>query len=341
MSKTEAVCSKILVPLALLLVLRLSAAAFRRLPDGYNGSYSKSTPKFNYAAYEAGAKVLAASGHVTGAKGLLQESSEKYMVVPCHFQQEWIEMSLSEDIRLEAVEMVSGEMYSSSFSEVIIEGSPVYPANKWTNLGIFPLSPASTKSLFPLRKRLWLRYLRITFHTAGRSDHYYCCMNRIAVYGSTLLQGLKEELDDTQLRTNQQLNSYKSSQISTSLAPLSHASSSISESLFLIANMQRLRTSSGSWAYPAYGPVFFFNDTQRFGVSEWRAEYHSKPETRTQKSERTRTNESVSVFKKVADQVANTAVKLEIMGDYMSLLEQLSLKTQSKLADLDLSVRIM
>lgn len=340
MSKTEAVCSKILVPLALLLILRLSAAVFRRLPEGYNGSYSKSSPKFNYAAYEAGAKVLAASGHITGAKALLQESIEKYMVVPCRFQQEWIEISLSEDIRLEEVEVVSGEMYSSAFTEVVVEGSPVYPANKWTPLGVFSLPAASAKSRFPLRKRLWLRYLRLTFHTAGSSDHYYCSMNRVAIYGSTLLQGLKEELDDTQARTDQQLHSYKSAQIASSLAPLSHASSSLSESLFLIANMQRLRTSSGSWSYPAYGPVFYFNETQLFEQGR-RPAYAMKAESRTQRSERTRGNESITVFKKVADQVASTAVKLEVMGDYMSLLEQLSLKTQSKLADLDLSVRTM
>ena len=340
MSKTEAVCSKILVPLALLLVLRLSAAAFRRLPEGYNGSNSKPSPQFNYAAYEAGAKVLAVSGHITGAKGLLQESSEKYMVVPCRYQQEWIEISLSEDIRLEEVEIVSGEMYSSQFKEVGMEGSPVYPTNKWTSLGVFPLSAVSAKSRFPLRKRLWLRYLRLTFHTPGSSDHYYCSMSRVAVYGSTLLQGLKEELDDTQVRSAQQLHSYKSSQISSSLAPLSRASSSLSESLFLIANMQRLRTSSGSWAYPTYAPVFYFNETTVFAPME-QGRKPTYAEARTQRNERSQGNESITVFKKVADQVASTAMKLEVMGDYMSLLEQLALKTQSKLADLDVSVRTM
>lgn len=335
MSKTEAVCAKILVPLALLLVLRLSASAFHRLPRGHNGTHVKAPVKFNYAGYEAGAKVLAVSAHITGAKGLLQETNERYMVVPCHFQEEWIEIGLSEDIRLEALEVFSDDMYCSSFSEIQVEGAATYPASKWSPLGTFPLAPGAQRSLFSLSKRLWLRYLRITFFTSGRSDHYYCAMNRIAAYGSTLLQGLKEELEDTQVRTSQQLHSIKNSLLTTSVSSFSSPSSSISDSLLLISNMQRLRTTSTILTYPPTEPESFGNET----VASRPLITSSKSQVYPLKSPRPQSNESITVFKKVADQVASTTVKLEMMGDYMGMLEQLSLRTQNKLAELDHSVR--
>lgn len=148
---------------------------------------------FNFASADAGARVLAASRAVVGAKNVIQDSVDRYLLTPCTsgFEQaRWIEIELSEDVILDTVEVGNFEFYSSSARNVVVLGAGTYPPAQWNVLGVFGYTDVRTLQSFRIQKRVVTRYLRIMF-VGKQGQEYYCPVSTIRALGKNLIADWK------------------------------------------------------------------------------------------------------------------------------------------------------
>lgn len=169
-------------------------------PDPTSTSHQGVKDKpFNYAAADAGARILATSKGVSGAKNIIDKSVDKYSLAPCHGDgmaaSRWIDLELSEDIILEHIETANLEFYSSSPKRVGIFGASKYPPEQWKVLGVFEFSNVRKLQRFEIKDRLvTTRYLRVMY--AGKQGHeYYCPISTIRAYGKSLLADFRDALE--------------------------------------------------------------------------------------------------------------------------------------------------
>ena len=152
---------------------------------------SKESTRYDYAALESGGKILEHSHQIFGAKGILREDKDKYLLVPCEVPEKWIEISLLEYILIDEVQFIQGEIYSSPFKEVEIYYSAQYPSDTWELLANVTLLPILNPQKFQVINR-WVRFLKIIFKSHYDNEHY-CTLTQFSVYGNSILQELDEE----------------------------------------------------------------------------------------------------------------------------------------------------
>lgn len=156
---------------------------------------------FNFASVDAGARILASSGGVVGAKNVIEGSMDKYSLAPCNGEglggSRWIDVELSEDIILERVETGNLEYYSSSARKIAILGASAYPPAKWNVLGVFDFAHIRTLQKFEIKDRMTTtRYLRVMF--AGKQGHeFYCPISTIQVFGKSLIADWKDAFESS------------------------------------------------------------------------------------------------------------------------------------------------
>ncbi|CAG9312268.1 unnamed protein product [Blepharisma stoltei] len=191
MSKSDALFPTFIVPLFLLVFLRFI------LPIPFN--FAAHTPKphqkisirYDYAAIDSGGKILDHSSMMSGSGGILRGDRDRYMVVPCHLGEKWIDISLSEDISIDEFMIIQGEIYSSPFKEIELFGSTEYPPQKWIPIGNFTLEGSQSLQKFKTSP-IWVRFLKLVLKT-HYGNEYYCSLTQFSVFGSNVLKTINDD----------------------------------------------------------------------------------------------------------------------------------------------------
>ncbi|CAN8062426.1 unnamed protein product [Agarophyton chilense] len=164
---------------------------------------------FNFASADAGARVLAHSDGVVGAKNVLIGSVDKYLLAPCDgpglMGSRWIDLELSEDVILESIETANFEYYSSSARKVAVLGASTYPPKRWNILGVFDFQNIKSIQRFQISRRVVTRFLQVMY-TGKQGDEYYCPVSTIRAFGKNLIADWKD-LFEVQASDNDQVES--------------------------------------------------------------------------------------------------------------------------------------
>lgn len=154
-------------------------------------SAENSRPRYDYAASDPGGKILGHSRDLFGARGILKPDKDKYLLVPCSQSEKWVEISLLEDILIDEVQFIQGEIYSSDFRSIEILYAIDYPTESWQHLANVVLEPGPYPQRFKVES-VWVRFLKVVF-LSHYGNEYYCTLTQFSVYGSTILQNLSED----------------------------------------------------------------------------------------------------------------------------------------------------
>lgn len=153
---------------------------------------------FNFASADAGARVMLASDGTIGAKNVLDDNVDKYLLTPCQSDGpdniRWIDIELSEEAILERFQTANLEYYSSSPRKIVVLSANSYPPTQWNLLGMFEFANVKTHQTFAIEKRVVTRYMRVMF--AGRHGHeYYCPISSVRAFGKNLIADWKDALE--------------------------------------------------------------------------------------------------------------------------------------------------
>lgn len=153
---------------------------------------------FNFASSDAGARLLAASEGTIGAKNVLDNNDDKYLLTPCGGDEtshsRWIDIELSEEVILERFQTGNLEYYSSSPSKIVVLSANSYPPTQWKLLGMFEFSNIRRVQMFNIERRVVVRYLRVMF--SGKQGHeFYCPISIVRVFGKNLIADWKDALE--------------------------------------------------------------------------------------------------------------------------------------------------
>ena len=169
-------------------------------PDGVilpASSILSASDRFNYAAYDSGAKLLASSPRMQSASSVLVSDDDRYMMVPCSEPSKWLVLQLKEDILLQELELHNLEHYSSSVRRFDLYGSAAYPTDDWLLLGRFHAPLSHHPLLFSLPNReQHVRYLRLHWLSQWKEE-YYCTLTHLRVFGRSVLEAFKDDLDSS------------------------------------------------------------------------------------------------------------------------------------------------
>lgn len=153
--------------------------------------HSKNSSRYDYAAIDSRGKILDNSRDIYGAKGILIKDQDKYLLTPCQKVEKWVDISLSEDILIDEVMFLQGEIYSSPFKEIEIWYSFHYPTNDWEFLTTIILKPDPLPQKFQVNT-IWVRYLKLIMKSYYGNE-YYCTLSQFSVFGTTVLQNLNDD----------------------------------------------------------------------------------------------------------------------------------------------------
>ena len=151
----------------------------------------------NFASLAAGAVVLEKPKSSKGYSNLLNDDRDKYGISPCK-DKKWLVIGLSEDILVRTVVMENYEKYSSLLHEFQVLGSTSYPASEWYDFGNYTAEARLGAQYFHLEHPAWARYLKFKFLTMHGSE-FYCTLSQIKVFGSTVLETFKREVEISEL----------------------------------------------------------------------------------------------------------------------------------------------
>lgn len=187
---------------------------------------------FNFAAADAGARILAYSDGVVGAKNVLIGSVDKYLLAPCEGAglagSRWVDLELSEDVILESIETANFEYYSSSARKVAVLGAGSYPPKKWNVLGVFDFRNIKTVQRFQISKRVVTRFLRVVY--AGKQgNEYYCPVSTIRAFGKNLIADWKDVFEKPRTDGEELSFSQKNHETEAEVGSASKAASSHSD----------------------------------------------------------------------------------------------------------------
>lgn len=128
---------------------------------------------FNYASFDAGAKLLNSSEYMKSAGNILVKDVDKYLMAPCE-SRKWLVVQLSEDIMIDHVVLLNLEHYSSSTQDFQLLGSDRHPTDKWLLLGTFRALNVNKRQAFYLSKRDWVLDHRYTYttHAHARTNEH-------------------------------------------------------------------------------------------------------------------------------------------------------------------------
>jgi len=151
----------------------------------------------DYASKSAGALILEKSKNFQGTSNLLNNDKDKYAITPCNNNEnKFVIIGLSEDILVKQIKIYNYERFSSRMKDIEIWSSQAMET--WTHLGTFHAKSMNGEQSFDLQEAAWARYLQFRFLSHYGGEHY-CTMSQIKVHGSTMVQGLKETYDDSQI----------------------------------------------------------------------------------------------------------------------------------------------
>ena len=153
--------------------------------------------RFNYAAFDAGAKLLATSPSMKKATSILVADDDRYMMVPCSEEYKWFVIQLSEDILVDTFEIANFEHYSSSVSLFQLLGSSSHPTDSWVLLGTFSAHDAHANQVFTLEQPESARYIKFRWLSTYKNE-YYCTLTYLRIYGQTILEEFRDSLEESE-----------------------------------------------------------------------------------------------------------------------------------------------
>ncbi|KAH8583482.1 uncharacterized protein ELE39_000250 [Cryptosporidium sp. chipmunk genotype I] len=105
---------------------------------------------YDYASSSSNSKLLSWSEGVLRPKSVQSSNPDSYLLVPCN-KPMWFVIGFQEDIFLEYIALFSLEYFSSSFREIEISGSLIYPTKQWIPIGILRRNEVLPKEMFDLK----------------------------------------------------------------------------------------------------------------------------------------------------------------------------------------------
>ncbi|GJD07544.1 SUN domain-containing ossification factor [Galdieria sulphuraria] len=174
-------------------VNKIGAAFSRKLRNEVSETVSQDG--FNFASVDAGARILAANKGSTGAKNVLHEDKDKYMLSPCKHNR-WVVIELSEEILLKRVEVANFEYFSSFPKNLVLLGSQRFPTDKWILLQVAAFNETRDIQYFEIRGDAFIRYLKVLF-VGVQGREFFCTISLVRVFGKRLVDDWKEALEQS------------------------------------------------------------------------------------------------------------------------------------------------
>jgi uncharacterized membrane protein YgcG len=158
------------------------------------------------------------SGNFTNQKvtNILNSARDAYLLNPCEADK-WIVIELCQEIGVDILQLANFEFFSSTFRHFQLYGHRHFPNTlspedpDWHLIGSFSARNVRTTQTFAIPNApAWHKYLLLRFHTHfGGTRKFYCPLSVVEVYGSTLVDELKQhlELNAHELQLVEQLDS--------------------------------------------------------------------------------------------------------------------------------------
>eukprot|EP01028_Stygiella_incarcerata_P013559 TRINITY_DN82775_c0_g1_i1.p1 TRINITY_DN82775_c0_g1~~TRINITY_DN82775_c0_g1_i1.p1 ORF type:complete len:695 (-),score=146.17 TRINITY_DN82775_c0_g1_i1:78-2162(-) len=152
--------------------------------------------RMNFASSLLGAKVLEKNPGSMGARNLLNDDRDKYLLNVCNKNHpHYAIVELSQEILLDTIVLANYEYYASGLKNFRLYGSRSYPCTEpscnWKWIGDFQLNNTRhSQAVFPNSKH-YVQFLRIEF-LSYYGNEFYCTLSTFRVHGSTLLEDLNE-----------------------------------------------------------------------------------------------------------------------------------------------------
>ena len=160
----------------------------------YSQDYTLTT---NYASAYLGANIADHSPKAVGARNILNDGKEKYMIIPCNIARKQFTVQLSREIHVNLVTLSNLEYFSSPVKNFTLLGSVGYPCQspgcQWRVLGNYQANFTRRVQHFRVDKLPPVRYIRflwVSRHGRERS----CTMTSFQVFGTDALENLAAEL---------------------------------------------------------------------------------------------------------------------------------------------------
>ncbi|KAH8741265.1 hypothetical protein FG386_000172 [Cryptosporidium ryanae] len=106
--------------------------------------------QYDYASSSSNSKLLAWGDGIMHPKSVQSSNPDSYLLVPCN-RPMWFVIGFQEDIFLEFISIFSLEYFSSSYKDIEISGSLVYPTKNWVPIGIIRRNEKLSKEMFDIK----------------------------------------------------------------------------------------------------------------------------------------------------------------------------------------------
>lgn len=158
--------------------------------------------KYNYASLDCAATIVKTNSEAVGATSILIENKDKYLLNPCHVENQFIVIELCEDILVEEIKVGNFEYFSSTFKKLRFYVSARLPVSRigWTLIGEFEAENSRYLQTFVIENpKRWARYLRIEV-LSHYGNEFYCPISLTKVHGQTMMDEFK--LGETEPQSN-------------------------------------------------------------------------------------------------------------------------------------------
>ncbi|OII77371.1 hypothetical protein cand_009560 [Cryptosporidium andersoni] len=173
---------------------------------------------YDYASSASNSRLLDWSSDITHPKSIQSSDPDSYLLVPC-YKPMWFIIGFPEDILVEYIALFSQEYFSSSYQDLEVLVSLVYPTKQWQSLGILRRDSKLSKEMFDIKplcirdnadvkyqynkdinisnsNPCWIRYMQIRALSFYKEEgHYYCHLSRLQVFGNNVLSRLEAEIN--------------------------------------------------------------------------------------------------------------------------------------------------
>lgn len=148
--------------------------------------------RFNFASHDCGASIVKTNREAKSAGSILNDDKDSYLLNLCGDTQ-YVIIELCEDILVDEVEISNFEFYSSMFRDVRVSVSDRFPTTNWAKLGEFRAQNLRIQQRFQIENSMiWTKFIKFEV-LSHYGDEYYCPMSSVQVFGTTMIEQLKEE----------------------------------------------------------------------------------------------------------------------------------------------------
>lgn len=149
--------------------------------------------RFNYASHDCGASIVKTNRQAKSANSILNENKDSYLLNPCNSNSQYVIIELCEDILIDEIEISNFEFYSSMFKTFKVSVSDRFPTTDWVKLGEFKAQNLRIQQRFQIENSIiWTKFIK--FEVLDHyGDEYYCPISSIQVFGTTMIEQLKDE----------------------------------------------------------------------------------------------------------------------------------------------------